>query len=679
MDPTDSGSAPNSMPVPIVTGPERETEETERKLVKKTRDEYESARKFDKRARQQYATDRRYASGKASQKWAVSVNLTGDYIDVLCDSLYAKNPDVSARPAPRVPDPREQALSPIAAAVASALPSSRQDIEAFAKTIELVVSRLWKTGRLKAAARKMVRSALSVGPGWIKAVLQIDKRQDPQVQSALNDAQDNLARIQAKEQEIASGEAKDLDVARRELEQQIEGLQARVEVIVRKGLAIDFCRAENMQVSLDVETISDYLDAEWMADATYVPKANLRAKFPRLTEEQCRKASVYAQRATDPSAGAANPADQDGEQFRQVSAGEEAGIEFARVVELWDRRDNHIKTFIDGIDAWAREPYTPPQASTRYYPYFLLSLADVDGERHPQSMSFRVRDLQDEYCHKRSNNRLATERSVPGIIFNAEEVDSGNAEKLERSVTQEFTGIKPATPGKDMRTLFAEKPVPKIDPMLYDVQPILRDFERTTGAQQSMTSSVVQPKTATEADIQQQGFATRSSADRDTLEDVLTDLAQYTAEVAVQGLTIQEVQRIAGPGAFWPHGMDIEDLLTMVEVDITAGSTGKPNSAAERQAWMLGLPVIREIIADIVMARATGNEPYAQALIELLRETFTRWGENIDPERFIPAAAPTPAMPGAPMPGLPPLGTPAPGGAAPLAPPLPPTAAPALQ
>lgn len=622
------------MPDPIAIGPnadeviqlpdEDKQKDAEYALVKKTLESYETARKFDKAARKQYAIDRRYAAGTADPSWAVSTNLIGSYIEVLGSYLYARNPDVRVRKAEQV----QSAPNP--------------EMEAFAKTIEIVISRLWKQGWLKKAMRKAVRSSLSCGPGWLKVIMVTDKRTDPQVEAALNDARDNLARISAAEQQLAEGEAADRELAIKELELQIQGLEANVEVIVRKGLAIDFCPAETVQVSLDVHDISDYLNADWMGNEIFKPKSEVAALFPELADEQIKSTTGYYQKKPKDSGSAVSATEtteRDAEQFT-TGAGDSDGstVEFVKIVEVWDRRDNLIRTMIDGVKCWAKAPFTPPQASTRFYPYFLIAFYEPDGERHPQSLSWRLRKLQDEYSGTRSSFRLARQRSIPGTIFNAEQVDNDNARKLEQGVEQEFIGMKLTNPERPLRDVFTEKPTGKIDPIVYDTQPILRDMEKISGVQEAQQSSVTQAKTATEAEIQQSGFAARTSADRDSVEMVLQDLAQYTAEVALQALTIQDVQRMAGPNAFWPENMDINDLLTMVEVDIEAGSTGKPNTSAEREAWSVAMPLIVSTIEKIQMARGTGNESLAQAYVAILRETLTRMGDRIDVEQFIPQA-----------------------------------------
>jgi hypothetical protein len=192
--------------------------------------------------------------------------------------------------------------------------------------------------------------------------------------------------------------------------------------------------------------------------------------------------------------------------------------------------------------------------------------------------------------------------------------------------------------------------------------------------QESLQQSSTAPKTATEAEIQQSGFASRTTADRDVLETMLTELAHYTSEVALSALDMKDAQRIAGAKAFWPHGMAIDDLLTLVEVNIEAGTTGKPKSSGDREAWGVVMPMIKEAMLQIYAALLKGDQGMADALIALLQETMNRMGDDTAIDRFIPRPPEMPpGMPGAPgapgaMPGMPGAapgmpGEPAPGGA----------------
>jgi len=348
-------------------------------------------------------------------------------------------------------------------------------------------------------------------------------------------------------------------------------------------------------------------------------------------------------------------------------------MQFLKAVELWDHREHLVKTFIEGVHKWAREPYPPPQATSRFYPYFQVMFFPVDGARHPQSLTGRLRKMQDEYSQARSAGRVTRERSIPGVVFLSGQLDPKEVEKLEKSVHMEYIGLQPTDPAAKIGDIIIAKPVPRIDPLMFDTQPVQRDMEVMSGVQEAKQSSVTTPKTATEAEIQESGFSARTGADRDAEEDMLADLAQYTAEIAIQTIRPEMAQRIAGPLAMWPFGMDAQDILFMMDVEIRAGTTGKPRAHADKETWATLLPLIQGMQQQIGLLDVS-NPPLAKATRALMRETLRRLDDTMSLDELLPP----PPMPGQLLAGLPPggappgapAGPPGAGAAAPGAPPV---------
>src|SRR5580658_6949633 len=619
----------------------KEDEELELLLVEKKWREYDDARKFDENFRKQVAIDRKYAAGTSDLSWAVTTNLIGAFIDILVALLYARNPDVSVREAPQVDE------------------SNTYQIQTFARTLEIVISSLWKKGNLKKPARKGVRSVLSNAEGWFKATMVSEKRPQPEVERALNDAQETHARIVAQQKLLEDPGDRDpetLEAEKAEKEALIEELQEKLELAVNKMFVIDYVETENIQVSTDINCIENYTDADWIANELYLTKDDALSRFPRLKPEDIKSAKSYFQRApkelttreTDNILPQGTMTAESAQAYTTQTSATESPM-FLRVVEIWDRRDKQIRTLIDGVKKWAKEPYPPPYPTSRFFPYFYFAFYEVDGQRHAQSLAWRLYKLQDEYSSSRSNFRLTRERSIPGVLFNATMLDEVEAKKLQESKSQEYIALRPSDPATPIGNMFAAKPVAAIDMRLYDPTLILNDMERISGVQEALSAAINSPgnpKTATEANIQQSGTQARTTSDRDNLEAMLTELAEYTAQQALQCLEVRDVQRLAGPKAFWPENMDIEDLFTLVEITIEAGSTGKPRQATDMQAWGTILPLIQKSLQEIEQAFATGNTPMANALIELVKETMLRLGDESDVERFIPRQPP-PGSPGA--------------------------------
>jgi len=639
-DPRDAGEGKDDG-VDQTEAQSREDDEQEELLVQKLWKEYDDARKFDENFRKQIAIDRRYAAGTSDLSWAVTTNLIGAFIDILVALLYARNPDVSVRKAPQVDE------------------SDTYQAQVFARTLEIVVASLWKKSALKKVARKAVRSVLSNGEGWFKATMVSAKRPQPEVETALNDAKETHARIVAQQKLLEDPQNQDpetLEAEKAEKEALIEELKEKLEVAVDRMFIVDYVETESIQVSTDVSNIDGYCDADWIGNELYLTKDDALSRFERLSTEDIKSAKVYYQRA--PKELTTREMDNvlpqgtmtaESAQAFTTNVSSQESPSFLRCVEIWDRRDKQIRTLIDGIKKWAKEPYPPPYPTSRFYPYFYFAFYEVDGQRHAQSLSWRLYKLQDEYSSSRSNFRLTRERSIPGVLFNATMLDEVEAKKLTDSKSQEYTALRPSDPTLPLASLFAPKPVQGIDMRLYDPTLILNDMERISGVQEALSAAINgpgNPKTATEANIQQSGTQARTTANRDNIEYALTDMAEYTAQQALQCLETRDVQRLAGKKAFWPAGMDIEDLFTMVEVQIEAGSTGKPRQATDMQAWSTILPLIQKSLQEIEQAFAMGNKPMANALIELVKETMLRLGDESDVERFIPRQPP-PGSPGA--------------------------------
>jgi hypothetical protein len=663
-------------------------DQAELDVVKKWLGEYKAARAFDLAARVQYAKDRKYAAGLADTNWASDANLVGAFIDILVSFLFAQNPDVSVRPAEKVDETPDDNMTK------------------FAQTLELVVSRLWKDGKLKPTGKKWVRAALSVGMGWVKGTFLTQQKPAPQLEQELSTYNDQLERIQAAQKAMGEGQGgSDLETQKLAIQESIVGLNARRQKQVRYGLVCDFARSEDIQVSLDVSDITEYPEAEWISIDMYVQTESLKSRFSRLTDEDVKTAAKYYQRNVplkgDGEEQVLGDSAQDPGQYSTTApdgqglspSGSSKVKSFAKVIEIWDRKNQLVRTMVDGVKTWAVEPYPPPQATERFYPFFGLWFYPVDGQRHPQSLSWRLRKLQNEYSGTRSAQTLTRQRSIPGVIFNAGGLDPTEAEKLKNGVHGEYIALQ-GTGGVPVQNLFAPKPQAPYNPQLYDTEPTLSDMERISGVQEALSQSAGagsnEPKTATEAQIQQQGFQSRTGNDRDQLESGLDELALYTAECAIQECPLSWVQRVAGKNAFWlgPNdmpeadpmtgqpgpptpGMDVEDLLTMVEVDIDAGTTGKPNTAADKANWATILPLLENSLLQIRQFQTTDPD-MATVLIRVLGETLKRMDDRLDLAEFIPPA-PQPAIdpltgmpmqPGMGAPGAMPPG----GGTIPLAP-----------
>ena len=543
--------------------------------------------------------------------------------------------------------------------------------KAFGETMEIVISRCWQDAKLKQAARSQAQTALTVALGVLKASWQERTAPSPETATAIRDLQDNIARAEALRHKLEDEEAiGECEAERAEYERQLQALQGKAERVIARGFVVDTVQPEDFQVAIGY-TIANHTAAPWNANRTFLHIDEAKAEYgPRFVGEErdevfarCTKYSARApvmQGTEAPAIDDSITAD-DADRFVQGSSAPSRGhtgtetttdADWIAVWEIWDATTGHVLTMAEGCDRWLRDPYQP-DATTRFYPYFVLPLHEVDGQRHPQSYISRSYKLLDEYDRLATQFATARKRSIPKMGFNKTQVHPDDARKLAQGVTGEMIGLDlPANMPIDQ--VLKEIAYPAINPGLYDDTQVMSKLERIWGVQEALSGSIQNTKTATEAEIQQGGFQARTSSRRDILEAMLNELAQYTAEVAWQKMDEQDVTGIAGPSAVWPQYHEPEDLQQMLQIEIRAGSSGKPNTTAEREAWSVMLPILQNGIVQIGQLRQATPQEIADRLEQVLRLTGERMGDRLDFDQLIPQAGPqqAPALPGEAMPPM---------------------------
>jgi len=575
------------------------------------------ARKFDKKYRERWCDDRRMARGETD--WLVDTNLIGAIMEVLSAFLYARDPDIMIKPSKSVNRAR------------------LKDYRSVANTLEIMVSRLLSDARLKRNAKKWVLGSMTVGTGWIKASMQTSMEPNTLVVDELNDLMQQKHRIDALQEkntgEEESGEDYDADMAT--IEANIQALQSMREVMVAEGMVLDVMAPEDIIISPDCGEVENYLAAPWNAIDVYktLDEAYEITGWDRDDEkDDLKSANIYMQRPRD---GEDVEGGQKSPKWVKMDDDSDTEDGFVRITEIWSKTDGTVFTIIDGIrDRWGRDPYSPITGK-RWYPLFYLPCHEIDGERYPQSDVYQLKRLQDEYARTRSNFAEHRKRAVPGVIFDEGVITPASVTKLKKGQTQEYIGVETFAEGVDMRTAFAPKVYNQVDMALYDTTPITAEMEKVSGAQDALQSSVQVEKTATEAKIQEAGFGARSGARRDTLEDSLTELAEYTAQLTLQTMDQADAIKYAGPEAAWVD-MTTEEALMNFNTEIKAGSTGKPKANSDREIWGTLLPLLEKLIDRIGQARVVGAEWAAKPWIALLDETMLRLDDPAEVEKFLP-------------------------------------------
>ncbi|MES2585838.1 MAG: hypothetical protein V4536_02855 [Pseudomonadota bacterium] len=551
--------------------------------------------------------------------YSLRANLIHGTISAVLPNVYARNPEISTTPT-----------------------HSGADIKLFCKTLEKVTNRALEHAQLKNRAKSTVRAALTCSFGILKVMYQRDPSKDGYIQGRINDAQENLLAMEDLARDLQEDDQRHHhDVKRAELEELIKSLQEQTEVQSTEGLVIDRVLTENLLIDPSICEFWDYTDADWICQIIPMKRGQAEA----LYKKNLANAKIYQPGQGEPSHKKAKRL---ASMQMDASSGSVADDQQIAVLEIWDRATQRVYTMVEGATEWLREPYSPPRAGERWYPFFLLPYQVVDGQFIGPSLVDLTERLQDEHNEARDRFNQHRDLCIPGWVASAD-INEKTIKKHSDSRFGEITIVD--TEGKPLNQVIIPRGHPKIDPIVYDTSAVRYDWEQVTGLQDAARSTVVRPKTATEASILQRALSGRVFEFKDQIEDWLQEIAQYSAQVLLQELTKEQVERYMGPPSAkttmingelvvtmektydWPE-LTKDRIFDMVDLRIRAGTTGAPNGIEDKESWLKILPMIANLSIQMQNLQARGMD--YEHIRNLLHETLLRYDDRIDSNLFIP-------------------------------------------
>ena len=577
-------------------------------------------------------------------------NMIKSTLSVVLSKVYAKSPEMSAEPS-----------------------NKAKNLRKFCDTVSGVTQRMLEDAKLKTKGKRAVRAAMTCSHGIVKVLYQKDIKVDPIIKDRIEDTQDNIAHIESLLEQIEGDEAQrcDLEAKKRELEQAVAGLEAKKEVVAAEGLTVDMVRTDRLLLDPAIDDIMDYEQSGYMVEKIPMRRSAAAGMFPGF---DLSKASTFKVGEYDQAADKARPYSADNK------ASGDGDDPLILVYEVWNKTDNTIYTLVSGINTkFARAPYQPEFTGERWWPYFFLPWGVVDGKVVSQSLVDDLEKLEVEHNETRDKFAEVRRNIKPHMIFSADVPEKSIQVKMH-PVIGEFVSVD--TGGGKLQDVAQEGTQLKIEPSVYDTSPIAYDWDQVSGLQEAARSVITKAKTATEASISDQSLGARVGEFRDSVEDWLTEIAQYSSELCLLAMTEPQVAQIMGeaepvdPQAImqalqsgmpppqpvkpyeWPAERTPETVFQLVQMKIRAGSTAAPNKLEMQETWTKALPLLQNMIQVIMQVDASMGD--STPFRELVKETAARFDDSLDVERFLPPKPPQrPAIPQ--IPGMQP-GMPMPGG-----------------
>lgn len=576
----------------------------------------------------------------AKQEWIDDDNyvvpILVRHINQSVSQLYAKNPKASVKRKKRLLNTvwdgtlaslelaqatmqsavTEDAADPNVARQAELVMKDAQQVKAYnmmldrtAQTMELLFEHYIgeQEFNYKQQLKALVRRTKTVGVGYIKLGYQRIMEPSPEITARISDVTSQIAEVEQLIKEVEDGKGTDLEATKEKLSTTLKSLQSQEALVLREGPVLDFPRHDAVIIDPECSHLKSLAGANWV-DYEY-----------RLSSRDIQK--IFGV---------------DVEQGRDVDARVEDDDDLVDMIydaptkhsvhEVWDKESRQCFTVCEGHKYYLKPPAEPDVYVEKFFNLFPLVFNEIEHKKklYPNSDVWNARHTQMEYNRNRESLREHRIANRPYYIASSA-IEDEELDKLAEHDAHEVIQLTQLQIGQKAEDILQRGPTAPIDPNLYEVEMLFTDMLRTVGAQEANMGGTSN-STATESSIAEQSRSTAQSDHVDDLDDVLSNVSKAMGHLMLVELPKETVQEIVGPGAVWPEiPATREEIAKDLSLEVKAGSSGRPNRAADLANLERAIPYVMQI-------PGMRPEPLLRRYLDLL---------DIDAEEAISAGLPS--------------------------------------
>ncbi len=580
-----------------------EPEQRRKALVTHITANIKNAKKFHEKPFKQMKKDMDSAlNGFDDTAWSKEqyvANILQRHVQQRTAALYAKNPKAAAKRRNRMDyeiwDGDEETLkqayeaSASAAQVGQPIPveaaamisdyqngqTHRRMLDSVSRTLETLFDYYMNEQQpsFKSQMKALVRRVITTGVGFVKVGFQREMDRSPEVAAKIADIQAQIDHIRRLTEEVSEGEIKPDDAGMEELMLSLQSLMDQPMITVREGLVFDFPECNSIIVDPMCRQLRGFVGASWVAHEMYLTPEEVKEIYDVDLKDKYRQYDLKGRLM-----GA--------EDGHQRSSYDDLDAEATKeglvlIWEYYDRKAGVQYCIADGHDDFLREPMAPDVKVETFWPIFTLVFNELEHKDHlyPPSDISLLLPAQHEYNRARQGLREHRRANRPKYATPAGVLEEQDKEKLATHPANAIIELQALAAGQTVNDVIQPVKQIGIDPNLYEVKTIFDDIQLVVGQQEAQFGGLSKA-TATETSIAESARMSSMGANVDELDSFMSEVARAAGQVMLLELSVDEVKKIAGPGAVWPE-MTRDVVQEEVFLEIEAGSTGKPNRAAE--------------------------------------------------------------------------------------------------
>jgi hypothetical protein len=447
--------------------------------------------------------------------------------------------------------------------------------------------------------KALVRRTKVNGVGYVTLGFQRMLEPRPEVTGKIHDTTQQIKHVEQLLREASREQHDEGSAKLEELRTALETLQGEEFIIAREGPVLGFPKSTAIILDPRTQHLKTLYGCGWWAEKFMMTpseieeqwKVDIRASYKPYTENGERKKPAWW-------------SDKSGRECEEPEA---------RVYRVQHKPTGTEFVVCEGYHCYVKAPVAPDVRIERFFTLFPLVFNECEDDDNifPSSDVWQARHSQAEYNRARQGLRDHRKQNKPGYYSPTGSLSDPDKARLSARTSGEIVEVGALVEGQKLEDKLAAIPAIPIDGALYDVEGTYNDMLRSVGSQ-AANQGVTTGDTATESSIAENSRQVSEASHVDDLDDMLTEIARSMGQLMLTELSKETVVEIVGPGAVWPEMAQTRDEVAKdLALETKAGSSGRPNEAAELANMERGMP-------HIVQLPGVNPTPIAERYLQLL-------------------------------------------------------------